>query len=258
MDLCIEQLTTPGRGLKSQRRLFDFTAFLRAMIAVILRGWLKVFHRLTIDGLGSLPTKGSFILVANHASHLDTLCLQSIFPIRKLHRVFPAACAKYFLHVRHRWAAAVIVTNALLLHSEMHFRESLATFRSLLANEGNVLILYPEGTRSTDGRMGPFRPGIGALLGGTSLPVVPCYLEGAGSALAKGRWFPRPWRIRVTIGQPRSYPLLRSDRMSHQLIAHDLEQAVHELSYSMKGASQVEVANASLSPSAALFAGRKV
>ena len=50
---------------------------IRCIISLIVRAWLKVYHRFSIVGLENLPADGSFVLVANHASHLDTLCLQA-------------------------------------------------------------------------------------------------------------------------------------------------------------------------------------
>lgn len=264
MDRCIEPLVPPLLSAPARRTRGKGTSgswaiwLLRMMIAIVLRGWLKFAHRLSIDGIEHLPSEGSFILIANHASHLDTLCLQAIFPLRKLHRVFSAASATYFFCSLHRWAAAVIVANALPIHRRMHLRESLTDCRKLLAARGNVLILYPEGTRSTNGQMGSFRPGIGALVAGTAIPVIPCYLKGAGSALAKGRWFPRPFRIRLRIGEALTYPFIASDRASHQFVARDLEQAVRELSFSMSAGSLSKPTAPTLSPSTALFAGNKI
>ena len=55
-----------------------------------------------------------------------------------------------------------------------------------------MLILFPEGTRSRTGEMGPFKPGIGALVAGTAAPVVPCYLSGAFAAWPPTSRLPRP------------------------------------------------------------------
>jgi 1-acyl-sn-glycerol-3-phosphate acyltransferase len=68
----------------------------RSVAALLLRGWLRLYHRLRIEGGERLPEDGSFILVCNHTSHLDTLCLLSAVPLRKIHRTFPAAAADYF------------------------------------------------------------------------------------------------------------------------------------------------------------------
>ena len=202
---------------------------IRCIISLIVRAWLKVYHRFSIVGLENLPADGSFVLVANHASHLDTLCLQAALPLRKLHRTFPAAAADYFFVSLPRTAVAVLVANAMPFHRHSHLRESLMRCRQLLARQGNILILYPEGTRSTDGRVASFRPGIGTLVAGTAVPVVPCYLEGAGRALAKGNWFPRPRGIRLVIGRPRRYPSVVQDKAGIRFICADLERAVREL-----------------------------
>ena len=64
----------------------------RVLAATIIRGWLRLYHRLEIVGCENLPTDRSFILVANHASHLDTLCLLAALPLGKLHRAFNGLC----------------------------------------------------------------------------------------------------------------------------------------------------------------------
>src|SRR5437762_1292164 len=58
----------------------------RSLAAVVLRAFLRVYDRFTIVGRQNLPVDRSFILVANHASHLDTICLLSALPVRQLHR----------------------------------------------------------------------------------------------------------------------------------------------------------------------------
>ena len=68
----------------------------RSLAAVVMRAWLHGYDRLTIVGRQNLPADRSFILVANHASHLDTLCLLSALPVRQLHRTFPVAASEYF------------------------------------------------------------------------------------------------------------------------------------------------------------------
>src|SRR5947209_2670628 len=81
----------------------------RSIAAILIRGWLRLYHRLTITGRENLPLDRSFVLVANHASHLDTLCLLSALPLGKLHRAFPAAARDYFFVSAPRLLAAAIV-----------------------------------------------------------------------------------------------------------------------------------------------------
>jgi 1-acyl-sn-glycerol-3-phosphate acyltransferase len=205
------------------------TYMLRSTVAVVIRASLRMYHRLRIDGMENLPAEGSFILVANHSSHLDALCMLSAVPLRRLHQTFPAAAADYFFLNVPRIALAVLVVNALPFHRQTHARQSIALCRQLLARPGNILIIFPEGTRSETGEIGTFRPGIGMLVAGSNVPVVPCYLAGAREALPKGAWLPRPTPIRLTIGKPRSYASATHGKESLRHICDDLRHAVVEL-----------------------------
>jgi 1-acyl-sn-glycerol-3-phosphate acyltransferase len=168
-------------------------------------------------------------MVANHTSHLDALCLLAALPLSKLHRAFPAAAADYFFESLPRvWIAAVVV-NALPFARQTHVRQSLALCHALLENPGNVLILFPEGTRSTTGQMGRFKPGIGALLAGRDVAVLPCYLAGAFEAWPKGCLFPRPSKLSLRVGAPRNFVGTSSGKENACAIAAELEQAVREL-----------------------------
>ncbi len=199
---------------------------LRSAAAILLRGWLRTYHRLTIVGRENLPREGSYIIVANHASHLDTPAILSALPLRKLHRVIPAAAKEYFFVTAPRTALAAIVVNALPFDRYSNIRQSLGLCRALLDNPGNILLIYPEGTRSTTGEIGEFRPGISLLLAGRDLPVVPCYLDGAFAAWPKGAAIPRPRKLRLMIGQPRCYTNLRRGKEASETICRDLRDAV--------------------------------
>ncbi len=187
---------------------------------------MRIYHRLTIMGRENLPPEGSYVLVANHASHIDTLAILSALPLRKLHRVFPAAAKDFFFVSAPRTAVAAIVANALPFDRHANIRQSLGLCRAVLDNPGNVLLIYPEGTRSTTGEIGEFKPGIALLLAGRDLPVVPCYLDGAFRAWPKCAALPRPSKVRLVIGQPRRYSGLRRGKESAQTICHDLREAV--------------------------------
>ena len=204
-------------------------AGLRSASGLALRAWLRLYHRLEIVNRENLPVDGSFVLVANHSSHLDALCLVSAFPVAGLHRVFPAAAADYFFSSMARTTFSAVFINALPFHREVGGEQSLAVCSALLANPGNILIIFPEGTRSTTGQMGRFRSGVGRLLVGTKIPAVPCHLDGAFTAWPKGGSLPRPKKVRVIIGEPRSYESLPGTRESVRGICHDLEEAVRTL-----------------------------
>src|SRR5262245_13140886 len=107
-----------GRSLPD--RLRDFPRRPDALIdgvrfvsALPIRAWLKVYHQFTIVGRENLPTGGSFVMVSNHSSHLDALCMLSALPLRRLNRAYPAAAEDYFFVSLPRVAAAAIFVNAM-------------------------------------------------------------------------------------------------------------------------------------------------
>jgi 1-acyl-sn-glycerol-3-phosphate acyltransferase len=179
---------------------------LRSTVHVALRTFLRAYNRFDVAGRENLPAGGSFIMVCNHSSHFDALCLLSSLPLRTVHRAFPAAAADYFFSSRLRSVLSVIVVNGLPFDREHHGAASLEVCRQLLAGPDNVLIMFPEGTRSSSGELGRFRSGVARLVAGTGTPVVPCHLSGAYEAWPKGRLVPRPGRLRLHIGRPRAFP----------------------------------------------------
>jgi 1-acyl-sn-glycerol-3-phosphate acyltransferase len=222
-----ETLAERLRDFPRQPYMLEYA--LRSAAALLLRGWMRVYHRLRIDGREYLPDTGSYVLVCNHTSHLDTLCLLCSVPVSKIHRTFPAAAADYFFCSLPRSAVSAVLVNALPFDRELKSAESLAVCAQLLENSGNILILFPEGTRTTTGVMGRFRSGIGRLVAGKDLPVLPCYLAGGRAAWPKGRGFPLPLRLHLRIGQPQNYANLEPSTDSVQYICNDLHDRVAQL-----------------------------
>jgi len=201
----------------------------RSAAALLVRAWLRIYHRLRIVGRENLPTEGSFILIANHASHLDAVTLTSGIPLRKLHRAFPAAAADYFFSSVPRSAFSAIFINALPFERQAGGAQSLTVCEDLLSRPGNILVIFPEGTRSTTGELGRFRSGIGRLAAGKPIPVVPAYLHGAARAWPKGSALPRPRPLSLRIGEPREYGDLPTNPGSVRRICGELHEAIADL-----------------------------
>jgi 1-acyl-sn-glycerol-3-phosphate acyltransferase len=179
---------------------------LRSGFQIALRAFLRSYFRLNVRGREHLPVDESFVMVCNHSSHLDALCLLSSLPLRRVHRAFPVAAADYFFSSLPRTFISVIFVNGLPFDRESKGGESLEVCRQLLARPGgNILILFPEGTRGASGTIGRFRSGIGRLVAGTGIPVVPCHLSGAREAFPKGALLPRPRALRLHIGRARTF-----------------------------------------------------
>jgi 1-acyl-sn-glycerol-3-phosphate acyltransferase len=202
---------------------------IRSMAALGIRAWLRLYRGLEVIGREHLPREGSFVMIANHTSHLDTLAMLSVIPLNRIHSTFPAAAADHFFTSVPRSLVAAVLINALPFDRQAHPQQSLNLCKALLAHSGNTLIIFPEGTRSTTGEIGPFKRGIGLLLAGTDVPVLPCYITGAFEAWPKGRRLPRSGRIRLRIGAPRNYAALRPGKETALQICQELRHAVLKL-----------------------------
>jgi 1-acyl-sn-glycerol-3-phosphate acyltransferase len=200
----------------------------RAVFSLIIRACLRVYNRFEIVGHEQLRTNRSLVIIANHSSHLDTLCLLAALPLQKLNQAFPTAAADYFYQNFSRtWIAGVV--NALPFARGLHARRSLSICSELISKPGNILIIFPEGTRSTTGEIQDFKPGISSLVAGRDVSVVPCYLQGAFQAWPKGRRLPRPRKIRLIVGAPCNYASRSTDKTELCTIASELRLAVEKL-----------------------------
>ena len=195
----------------------------------LTRGYLTLAHQLTIRGRENLPPHPPFVLVANHASHLDAVILADALPARYVGSVFPIAAGDTFFTKPATSIFATTFMNALPIWRQSVGAHSLDELRERLTSGNCIYIIFPEGTRTRDGQMAKFKPGIGRLVAGTSLPVVPCYLRGTFHALPAGRSLPRPGKVYASIGPPLQFQNAKNERSGWDEIARALEDAVRNL-----------------------------
>jgi 1-acyl-sn-glycerol-3-phosphate acyltransferase len=195
----------------------------------LVRAYLASCHRLQVVGRKHLPDKPPFVLVANHASHLDALTLAAPLPWRLRDRIFPIAAGDTFFQTSARAVFAVGFLNALPMWRMKCGPKALKALRQRLLEDPCVYILFPEGTRSRDGSMRPFKPGLGMLVAGADVPVVPCSLQGTYESLPAHRAWPRFRRITLRIGEPLLFPTVSNDRTGWETIAAQTEAAVRTL-----------------------------
>lgn len=219
-----------GQRLRSPRResgLIETAAHLGWWSLV--QTYLRFYHRLRIDGIEHLLTRPPFVMVGNHASHLDALIMASPFPWRIRDRVFPVAAGDTFFESPLLTMFAAGMINALPVWRRKVGSKGLQELRHRLLDEPCGYILFPEGTRSRDGSIGTFKAGLGMLIGGTEVPVVPCHLEGAYHALPPKRSVPRFQRITMRIGEPIVFGDVPNAREGWEHIASECEAAVRQL-----------------------------
>lgn len=182
------------------------TAFLRlCFFALVVRPLAFVLIGLNVHHRERLPADGPAILVANHNSHLDTLVLMSLFPLRLLSTLRPVAAADYFLRNRALAWFARHVVGIVPIHREAGGGNPLAGAFAAL-REGRILILFPEGTRGEPERLAELRQGVRLIARKfPQVPVHPVFLHGLGKALPKGEALFVPFRCDVLVGAPIRY-----------------------------------------------------
>lgn len=156
--------------------------------------------------------KGPVILVANHASHMDTPVILSALPRKLRKRTAVAAAADYFYRNRLVASAVSLIFNTVPI--ERKGGSGLAKDGShldTLLDEGWNLLLYPEGTRSRGGGPGRVRRGAAVLAAAHHLSIVPIRVTGTADVMPPGRMWPkrlqgrlvsRRHRIEVSFGEP--------------------------------------------------------
>jgi len=210
-------------------------SILRCIYGTLLRGFLRTYFRLSIIGKENLPKGQSYVLIANHSSHLDAICLSATVPIKQINRTFSVAAKDYFFSSFWRSFFSAILVNALPFDRKDNKRKSLELCADVLQLSEQVLIMFPEGTRSNTGDIQAFKKGIGILVAGTDRLVIPSYIDGAHQAWPKGNRIPRPKKVIVRLGKPMNFNYLSRTDENYENIAKSTEEAVRMLAENKEG-----------------------
>lgn len=149
-----------------------------------------------------LPKQGPAILVANHNSHLDTLVLMSLYPLRLLPHVRPVAAVDYFFRNKAlKWFALHII-GIVPLERNKAARDTLQGIEEAL-KQNAILIFFPEGSRGEPEKFTEIKSGIAKIAGKwPEVAVTPVFMHGLGQALPRGDWLPVPFFCDVFVGEP--------------------------------------------------------
>ncbi len=178
----------PGDPLKVVRPLYFFGWYLT-------KSFLSTYLDFRVEGAWHIPREGGVLLVSNHQSHLDPPIMGSITR-RPVHFMARRTLTQSRFMQFVFWFCGIVPV-------ERDGRD-LKSFRAALdlLREGDVVGLFPEGTRTHDGRVGPFKRGSELLARKAGVPIVPIGISGAFQVWPRSRRLPRRGNVRVTVGRP--------------------------------------------------------
>jgi long-chain acyl-CoA synthetase len=202
--------------------------------AIILLGWPRIEGRENLRGC-----RGPVLVVCNHIAGVDVGFVQTALPPRFRHRIATATGGEALealrtpppgrncfgrIYDRLQWVLGVSLLNLFPLPREAGFRQSFA-YAGQAVDRGYSVLVFPEGRHTVDGKINPFRAGIGLLANNLRIPVVPMRIVGLFEVKQAGKKFAAPWKISARIGKPIAFP---PDSEPNQ-IARDLHTAVESL-----------------------------
>lgn len=196
----------------------------------MVRVFLQLRYNLEVDGLENLRSGGPFLFAPNHSSHFDLLSIASALPHRMVNRTFAVAAKDYFFNRTWKALGARVFVNAIPFDRKSRVTESMQACREAL-DSGYSLVIFPEGTRSPNGMLQEFKPGVGQLL--ASHPkafAVPVFIDGAYQIMPKGSKGPGPGKLKVRFGKPISFRDWSASAESYRGVVERIRAEVVDLS----------------------------
>lgn len=175
----------------------------------LFRTYFFLYHRWKVEGRENIPLKGPVILASNHTSFLDPPVIGAAVN----RPVWFIAKAELFHPTPLGW-----LLRKLGAYPVRRGEGDRAILRWALEtlDAGEALVIFPEGTRSPDGRLQSPQPGIGLIALKSKAPVVPIGIIGSYEAMPVKAYFPKPKPLWVRIGLPLLFPDLYSDRITKE------------------------------------------
>ena len=177
------------------RVLYAFLWVLCRVLAVALLGFRVRFR-------GAVPMHGGLMLLSSHQSHLDPLLLGLASP-RRL-----SSLARSSLFDQPAFGAVIRALDAVPIDREASAVGAMKAVISRLRGGGAVNI-FPEGTRTADGRLGPLKSGFSVIARRAGVPILPVAIVGAYECWPRSRLLPRPGTVRLEFGEPISAERVR-------------------------------------------------
>lgn len=204
--------------------------FLKCCFWVILaRPLVYIIIGLNIRNKHNLPEKGPCIIVANHNSHLDTLVIASLFPIKCLNIIRPVAAADYFLKNKFLTWFSLYIIGIIPIQRKSSEKKDLFSKVTESLNNNEIIIIFPEGSRGKPEQRQSLKKGISYLSQNhPSIPIIPIFMHGLGKSLPKGESLLVPFFCDVFIGKALTW------QAPHDVFLENLEAIFKDLSETEK------------------------
>jgi long-chain acyl-CoA synthetase len=208
--------------------------YLLARPAVFFLGWPRVTGRENLRGV-----RGPLLVVSNHVADVDVGFIQTVLPARIRHKLAtatggealeqlrsPGPDCPWFRRVydRVRWTLAVALLNLFPLPRQSGFRKSFA-YAGDAVDRGYSVLVFPEGKYTQDGKLSPFRSGVGLLASNLRIPILPIRIDGLFELKQAGKKFAPPRKIHLRIGKPVQF----APETDPDTITQALQKAVESL-----------------------------
>ncbi|MGC2247904.1 MAG: AMP-binding protein [Terriglobales bacterium] len=179
--------------------------------AVFLLGWPRVIGQENLRGVS-----GPLLVISNHIDDVDVGLIQTALPARIRHKLAtaadgealetlrsPAPSRNWLLRIydRVQWVSGVALLNLFPLPREAGFRKSFA-YAGEAVDRGYSILVFPEGRHTEDGKLRPFRTGVGLLANNLCIPILPMRIDGLFELKRARKRIAQPGRIQIRIGKP--------------------------------------------------------
>ena len=186
-------------------RHIDLTSyFFRVLWAIFLKGFAFRFlirEEVRGDFKALWKEYPRLLIISNHASHLDAVSIAAAVPFRYWRDLYISAAKDYWFKNPVFMFFSKHCLGAIPIDRKDRTGEALRLCTSLLSSLDRIwMILFPEGTRSKDGYIQPFKRGVSLFAERTETPILFLYLEGNSALMPKGALFPRPGKLIVHVG----------------------------------------------------------
>ncbi|GAA1251159.1 lysophospholipid acyltransferase family protein [Kitasatospora nipponensis] len=206
---------------------------IKIVTKLLLKPLARAVYRPVVEGLENVPRKGGVILASNHLSFIDSV----VIPLTAPRPISFLAKAEYFtgqgLKGRLSRSFFKAIDAVPVQRGEIHLAQAALNAALEVLEDGHAFGIYPEGTRSLDGRLYRGKTGVAWLALTAGVPVVPVALAGTEEILPVGSRRPRLRRVTVRFGEPLDFSALhgqaRSARARRQ-VTDEVMAAIHELS----------------------------